>query len=235
MVPDSNIRNAGSSSLAAIRNIYLAVTTKGIAAGYLAATIAATSFSAAIKAIPVVGWIAAAITGVGALAYALSQTKTHVAELNDEMEKLREKGDQTRNVDTNKMNRLKEMAELDKLSDKEKKLAQDLLGELKGKYGDFGVTMDETTGKLNVAADAVDRFNVKTKIETTSPKRTRQRLKAAGLDPSKYDISPFPGDFNDETLGDLIRRDANEEYWEKIYNAQFGGCNGCGSEERYNF
>lgn len=76
---------------------------------------------------------------------------------------------------------------------------------------------------------------MKTRIQTASPKRTRKRLQAAGLNPSKYEIGPKPGDYDDTTLDDLIKRDALEVYWARIYKAQFGGCSGCGSEERYRY
>lgn len=74
---------------------------------------------------------------------------------------------------------------------------------------------------------------MKPRIQTASPSRTKKRLRAAGLDPSKYTIGPQPGEWDDTTLDELIRQDADDAYWRKIEQAQFGGCRGCGSDERY--
>lgn len=154
----ANIANAGSSTLAAMKNAYLALTTKGIAVGYLAATVAAKGFSAAIYAIPGWGWALAGIAAVSALSYSFASAKKHSAELSDEMSKKRETGDATRNVDQLRMDRLKQLASLEKLSNSELNEAESLVSKLGGRYGDLGISIDKMAGKLNMAGDAMERF-----------------------------------------------------------------------------
>ena len=92
----------------------LALTTKLVAAGYLAAASAAAAFCA----IPIT-WVLIAVVGalVGLCAYMASATK-HTAALSDEMGKLREKGDDLRATDRLRMERLQQLADKEKLNNR---------------------------------------------------------------------------------------------------------------------
>ena len=68
---------------------------------------------------------------------------------------------------------------------------------------------------------------LKTKIFTASPRRTRERLSKAGLDPNLYEIGPFGSEWTDANLDDLIRRDVGDAEWQRRIAAAFSpGC--CG-------
>lgn len=151
----SHAKAAVGAAAAGTANLALAVTTKVVAAGYLAASAAAAAFCA----IPIT-WILIAIVGAlaGMCAYMASATK-HTAELSDEMSKLREKGDQLRATDQLRMERLQQLAEKEKLSNAEMDEAERLANQLQGRYGNLGVSIDRMTGSISMAADAQERFN----------------------------------------------------------------------------
>ena len=133
----------------------VAATTKVVAAGYLAASAAATAFCA----IPITWVLVAIVAALGGLcAYMASATK-HTASLADEMSKLRDKGDQLRTTDQLRMERLQQLAEKENLSNAEMAEAEKLAGQLKGRYGDLGIAIDHASKSISMAADAQSRFN----------------------------------------------------------------------------
>ena len=151
----SHAKAALGAAAAGTANLALAATTKVVAAGYLAASAAATAFCA----IPIT-WILIAIVGalVGVCAYMASATK-HTAQLSDEMEKMRDKGDQLRATDQLRMERLEQLAEKEQLSNAEMDEAERLATQLQGRYGNLGVSIDRMTGSISMATDAQERFN----------------------------------------------------------------------------
>lgn len=155
MVSASHAKAALTAGVAGVANVALGATTKVVAAGYLAASAAATAFCA----IPIT-WILIAVVGalVGVCAYMASATK-HTAELSEEMGKLREKGDDLRTTDQLRMERLEQLAEKEKLSAAEMDEAEKIAGQLQSRYGDLGIGLDRMSGKLSMATDAQDRFN----------------------------------------------------------------------------
>ena len=155
MVSASHAKAALTAGVAGVANVALGATTKVVAAGYLAASAAATAFCA----IPIT-WILIAVVGalVGVCAYMASATK-HTAELSEEMGKMREKGDDLRTTDQLRMERLEQLAEKEKLSAAEMDEAEKIAGQLQARYGDLGIGLDRMSGKLSMATDAQDRFN----------------------------------------------------------------------------
>ncbi|MBR2713669.1 MAG: phage tail tape measure protein, partial [Kiritimatiellae bacterium] len=155
MVTVSHAKAALTAGVAGAANIALAATTKVVAAGYLAASAAATAFCA----IPIT-WVLIAIVGalVGVCAYMANATK-HTAALSDEMSKLRDKGDQLRATDQLRMERLQQLADKEKLSNAEMDEAEKLAGQLQARYGQLGIGLDRMSGKLSMATDAQERFN----------------------------------------------------------------------------
>ena len=151
----SHAKAALTAGVAATANVALAATTKVVAAGYLAASAAATAFCA----IPITWVLIGVVAALGGLcAYMASATK-HTANLSDEMSKMRDKGDQLRATDQLRMERLAQLAEKENLSNAEMAEAEKLAGQLKGRYGDLGVTIDHATKSISMAADAQEKFN----------------------------------------------------------------------------
>ncbi|OQA81996.1 MAG: Phage-related minor tail protein [Lentisphaerae bacterium ADurb.Bin242] len=151
----ANLKAAATATAGGAANLFLAFTTKAVAAGYLAASAAAAAFCA----IPI-SWI---LIGVGAalagVVLWLSQASKYTAQLSDKMETLRQRGDEQRQTDRMRMERLKQLSEKQKLSSVEMAEAESLVKTLSGRYGDFGAALDKVAGKLNLAADAQDHFN----------------------------------------------------------------------------
>ena len=151
----SHAKAALTAGVAATANVALAATTKVVAAGYLAASAAATAFCA----IPITWVLIGIVAALGGLcAYMASATK-HTASLSDEMSKLRDKGDQLRSTDQLRMERLQQLAEKEKLSNAEMQEAEKLSNQLQGRYGSLGIAIDRTTNSISLAADAQSRFN----------------------------------------------------------------------------
>lgn len=151
----SHAKAALTAGVAATANVALAATTKVVAAGYLAASAAATAFCA----IPITWVLIGVVAALGGLcAYMASATK-HTANLSDEMSKMRDKGDQLRATDQLRMERLQQLAEKENLSNAEMQEAEKLAGQLKGRYGDLGVSIDRASRSISMAADAQSRFN----------------------------------------------------------------------------
>jgi TP901 family phage tail tape measure protein len=166
----SNKLNAITTQQIALNNALTAATarqtiaSKAAAVGTAAMSGAAKLATGAMNALKVsmmtnpMMWIAGAVAGLMALTYWLTVAGEKQAELSDAMGKKREEGDETRSNDARKFERLKQLANQEKLSNIQMKEAKTLAGELQGRYGDFGITMDETAGTINLAADAMDRF-----------------------------------------------------------------------------
>jgi DNA repair exonuclease SbcCD ATPase subunit len=74
------------------------------------------------------------------------------------MSETREKGDKDRSFDEKKVQRLQQLQEKQKLTNEETAEAKKLTADLTGKYGDLGIVFDEIAGKIDGAADAMQRF-----------------------------------------------------------------------------
>lgn len=151
----SHAKAALTAGVAATANVALAATTKVVAAGYLAASAAATAFCA----IPITWVLIGIVAALGGLCAYMASTTKHTAQLSDEMSKLRDKGDQLRSTDQLRMERLTQLAEKENLSNAEMAEAEKLAGQLKGRYGDLGVSIDRASRSISMAADAQSRFN----------------------------------------------------------------------------
>ena len=160
-VTASHAKAALGAAAAGTANVALALTTKLVAAGYLAAASAAAAFCA----IPIT-WVLIAVVGalVGLCAYMASATK-HTAALSDEMGKLREKGDDLRATDQLRMERLQQLADKEKLNNAEMQEAEKVSNQLKSRYGALGITIDKATGSISMATDAQERFNAAMKAQ----------------------------------------------------------------------
>lgn len=151
----AHTKAALGATAAGVANTALAFATKLVAAGYLAASSAAAAFCA----IPITWILVAIVASLGGMCAYLSKASKYTAELSDEMGRLREKEDQLRAVDQLRMERLKQLAEKEKLSNAEMMEAEKLTGQLKSRYGEVGVSVDKMSSSVSMAADAIDKLN----------------------------------------------------------------------------
>ena len=152
----ANIRAAATAAASAAANTALAISAKAVAAGYLLAHTAAAAF----VALPISVVFLAIVGAIGALVYGLARSSRYTAKLSEDMEKLREAGDELRSSDQLRMQRLQQLAGKQSLTNAEMAEAERLSAALKGRYGDLGIAIDRVAGKLDMAADSQDRFNV---------------------------------------------------------------------------
>ena len=121
----------------------------------LAAAIGATG-AAMVATIAVAAAVAAAILGVVAV---VAKLTTHNANLSDAMHRAREEGEAMRDQDKERFRRFKELADKERLEADEMSEAILISRDLRGRYGDIGLTVDTLSGSLGVAADAQERLN----------------------------------------------------------------------------
>ncbi len=109
------------------------------------------------------GWIIAVGAALAGVCVWLSQAAKYTASLSDKMSTLRQKGDEQRQTDQKRMERLNQLADKEKLNNAELAEAESLTSSLTSRYGEFGAAVDKAAGKLNLAADAQSRLNEKMK------------------------------------------------------------------------
>ena len=100
----------------------------------------------------------AALVGLTALINILYIANRKTAELTDAMAKLREEGDRLRQSDNAQVAQLQKLVEKHTLNREEMIQAEKILAALEGRYGSFGVAVDETTGTITAAGDAFQRL-----------------------------------------------------------------------------
>jgi len=114
----------------------------------------AVAFLVANPAVAVVLALSAAAIALG---YALQKASRHTAETSTELSKLRAEADAARQADLGRLERLQQLADAEKLNSREMAEARDLIAGLQSTYGDLGLTLDETTGKIHGMAGAWDK------------------------------------------------------------------------------
>jgi len=77
----------------------------------------------------------------------------------ESMARLRAEGDELRRKDRMRMELLAQLAEKEKLNNKEMKEARRIIDTLEGRYGDLGIALDETKGKIEGATEAQKKLN----------------------------------------------------------------------------
>ena len=95
----------------------------------------------------------------GAVGYSMYQSANYVAKFNTEMGKALDQGDQGRRVDAERLARLEQLGQADQLNADGMKEAATLIGQLQSKYGDLGLSLDQTAGKVNGLTDAHAKLN----------------------------------------------------------------------------
>ncbi len=136
----------------------------GVAAGFNAISVSAKNFALSIGPI---GWAILALGGAYAIASAMQ--KKYKAELDATTEssskrlelakKMTTTHQQEANSATAQFMRLKELSRYERLNNAEMEEAKGLIKTLTGLYGEFGISIDNATGKLVIATNAFDRMN----------------------------------------------------------------------------
>ena len=140
-----------------------------------AATVAVNGLSAAMTfmaAHPV----AIVVAGLAAVAAALYVTESRYQSMGSVMGNVRARADEMRSADQSLMKELQALADKQGLTSEEFDRAEKILDRLEGRYGDLGVTIDRTAGKILGAAEAQGLMNERMKGATIG------QLKAEALD-----------------------------------------------------
>lgn len=139
----------------------------------IAASGAAKALGASIKSLLAsLGPIGVAMLSIGALLSIISaqerkarneaQGQINIAQKQADAAKAQAKANaEKRQEDLKHMERLQELSKYGKLNASEQEEAQKRIAILKERYKDLGIELDETTGKLNVQAEAWDRLTEK--------------------------------------------------------------------------
>ncbi len=151
----ANLKAVASLVAAKVATLTLAVAVKGVAAAFLVAKTALLAFLAN----PIALAITAIVGALALLCVGLYKAGSYTAQLSDKMSNLRQKGDELRNTDKLRMERLQQLAEKQKLSTAEMAEAESLTSKLSSKYGEFGASIDKVADKLNLATDAQNKLN----------------------------------------------------------------------------
>lgn len=116
----------------------------------------------AITAHPFVAVIAGLAVGLSALNSALSSTDKEFQAVSNSMSQQRERTDELIAADKQRIERLKELQRISEegaLNNEEVEEATTLVGELTSKYGDLGIEIDETTGKISGMTNATKKLH----------------------------------------------------------------------------
>ena len=111
------------------------------------------------------------------------------------------------------LERLKQLAEQEKLTAAEQQEAQTIVNALNGAYNDLGLGIDTITGKLNLAASAQDKFN--------------EAMKAATLGELDAEIAELEANLKELQAED----EALLSYWNHNLWSQISGRAGRSAEE----
>ncbi len=136
-----------------------------ITAAQHAAAGAATAFkllsaaSAFLLANPLVAAIAAATAVVGGLALALAYGAAQAREWSTAMRESRQRGDEMRATHQEMVARLDQLSQKQSLTSEEQQEATRIIRDLEAAYGDLGLELDETSGKLDGVAGAQQKVN----------------------------------------------------------------------------
>jgi len=112
---------------------------------------------------PIVAVLVGIAGAAGAVAAAFGFMKEKTAEVSDEMQKALGVGDKVRATDNLRMERLKQLADLDSRNSDEMKESRDLVAVLTERYGDLGIQIDTATGKIRGLAGAQGTLNTRMK------------------------------------------------------------------------
>jgi len=140
----------------------LGLTIKVVAAGIGGLSVAVKALTAALTflaAHPAVITVAALAAGVTALAGAYLHATNRVEGFSRAAADATKRGDQLRKTDQLRFQRLKQLDRQQSLTNGQMAEARDLIAALTGRYGDLGLSIDQTTGKIEGLASAQQKAN----------------------------------------------------------------------------
>jgi hypothetical protein len=150
------------------------------------------SLWAAIVANPIGAILAVlglAISAMNAWGDSIRQTAAEQIELAKNASELADKrldsGNKQRLADLDSLDRLKRLATAERLSNDEKAEAKELIDDLSKRYGDLGISIDKTTGKLNIQAGAFDKINKKMLAQAQAQRKAVIKKKMAEIEALK--------------------------------------------------
>lgn len=112
-----------------------------------------------LAANPAVFAITALVGALFAARMAFDRVGTAASKYAQSMREVREEGDRLREQERGQAERLTRLSEQEELSNREKADALKLIAELETKYGDLGIAIDDTTGKITGLEEGLKRLN----------------------------------------------------------------------------
>ncbi len=175
------------------------------AVGFLGSAL---TFLAAHPIIAVLGAITVAAIAVAA---AFGKAGQASADLADKYSTLRKENDDARATDKLRMELLQQLAKVENKNARQIKQASTLISTLTGRYGDLGVSIDKTTGKISGMTAAQGKFNA--------------AMKAAAIADVKADLVELrqnAGRLHDELMDDSTFGSEKERTaWEDSIKGRF--------------
>ncbi|MEI8244632.1 MAG: hypothetical protein WCI51_02310 [Lentisphaerota bacterium] len=139
----------------------LAIGLSATGAALLACSMGAKILSGAlvVMANPAILGIASAVAGLYLLNQALKSSDEYTAKLIDTQSKKRQQDDEQRKLDQARLERLRQLNSLDSLSADQQLEAQSIIDKLNSSYGELGLSLDSTTGRVEGLTQAQEKLN----------------------------------------------------------------------------
>jgi hypothetical protein len=105
----------------------------------------------------IMAWTAVITAGIAigvGMVMLMKQLTDYTAKLSEASEQARQAGDKQRSADQTRMQRLRQLAHQERLNNEQMAEASDLIATLTGRYGDLGIALDKTTGRINGVSEA---------------------------------------------------------------------------------
>lgn len=217
----------------AIANANLAIIGIGkLISGQISLAAATSKATVALNALKVaIGPVGLALAGVSAIylasKYAMDVVNKaidkNVDSINNQKNKLEEQAEahKREREESDKMFvSLRQMSEYERMANEDRATAEDMIKKLTERYGELGISIDETTGKINIEADAWKKLNEAQYQQKTKDIKKNQAGAEALLDAYlKRLVSSGDGDaraFSDTRM--LFSNEGNINELEKLRN-----------------
>lgn len=158
---------------------------------------------AAISAHPIIA-VATALAAVAAGYLVWSKmSKKHVGEAAADLDSLKSKLDELNNDASGKFKFLEVLAQKQRLTNQELVDATRILKELKARYGDVGISIDQMTGRVVMASDAQGKLNEALRNQAVAQTRLaiEEKLKEVDAKQKKYDEAQNRANTHSELTG----------------------------------
>lgn len=191
------VKVVGAVAAAGVAAKALGIVVGLVSAAFTTAAGAATAFGAVctfLAAHPIVLILSGLAMITYAVAGAFREAEDETLKYSEAAKKAREAGDAARQADMKRIDRLEELAKKQKLSSAEMTEAQRIIKALNATYGDLGIRLDATTGKLEGVAGGAKLASAEMRklaeaqlmAEFREAQANQQAEMAKGLSASKY-------------------------------------------------